>query len=210
MTCGCAAHRSQLGDPVVADDDLARRARAALAAAPLPAERRMQIAMEWGDNVFVALGFFAATPPDAYHTELATPFGVTLFEVDRETDGVEVSAGAPQLRRMIRRGQLPRTLGLWLLGSCTGGEVLRGSNGVAVDCPATGPDQGMVWRVWLAEEMLDGDAVEPGGAWSDPRIRGELLEGDKLQADFICQPDGDCLLQDPVHGYVLRMTRSGR
>jgi hypothetical protein len=103
---------------------------------------------------------------------------------------------------MVGLGELPRTLALWLLGTCDDGPVLRGLNGVAIDCPANGPDEGLVWRIWLDP---DGLQPAPTAAPADPRVRGELLRGKKLLADFICQPGGDCLLQDPVHGYVLRM-----
>ncbi|MDP7110762.1 MAG: hypothetical protein QGH45_02295 [Myxococcota bacterium] len=199
---GCVGLRSQLKDPVPADEATAELARAVLAARPLPTERRAQIAMEWGDKVFVALGFFAVQPPDSYHAELATPFGVTLLEVARGAEATTIESGASGLQRMVGLGELPRTLALWLLGTCEDGPVLQGLNAVAIDCAAGGPDQGLVWRLWLDPASL-GAGVDSTPA--DPRVRGELLRGKKLLADFICQPDGDCLLQDPVHGYVLRI-----
>jgi hypothetical protein len=202
---GCVGFRSQLKDPVPADEATAALATAALGARPLPAERRAQIAMQWGDKVFVALGYFAVQPPDGYLAELATPFGVTLLDVGRSAEETTIESGASGLKRMVGLGELPRTLALWLLGTCDDGPVLQGLNGVAVDCPANGPDAGLVWRVWLDP---DGLQAATDAAPADPRVRGELLRGKKLLADFICQPGGDCLLQDPVHGYVLRMVSS--
>jgi len=189
-------------DPAPAGDETAARALALLGSRPLAAERRMQIAMEWRETVFVALGFFAVEPPDAYHAELATPFGVTLLEVERGAGEPTVESGARGLSRMVGLGELPRALALWLLGSCDDGPVLEGLNAVAVDCPANGPDDGLTWRIWLDPAAV---AADPADAPPDPRVRGELMRGKKLLADFICGPDGDCLLQDPVHGYVLRM-----
>ncbi len=206
---GCVTHRSQLRDPVPATDELAGLARHALASQPLPSNRRAQIALEFQDQVFVALGFFAVEGPASYHTELATPFGVTLLEVLRDGEGAHAVSGAEPLQRLVRMGKLPRVLALWLLGSCEEGEVLDGSNAVAVDCPANGPDEGLTWRVWLDRDVLNEQGDDSGDASAfEPRVRGELLQGKKLLADFICQPDGDCLLQDPVHGYVLRMVAS--
>lgn len=203
---GCTPLRSLLRDAEPASDEVAARARSVLVDHPLASDRRAQIALEWNNHVFVALGFFVSQPPESFHAELTSPFGVTMLEVVRDRESAQVLSGADQLQTLLRMGELPRALGLWLLGTCDEGPVWDGFNGVAVDCPATGPDEGLTWRVWLAPELLE--APPEGAAPSspvDPRIRGELLKGTRRLADFTCQPDGDCLLQDPVHGYVLRI-----
>lgn len=208
---GCTPLRSQLRDAEPAADDVAARALAALVDHPLPVERRAQIALEWNKQVFVALGFFGSQPPDSYRAELTTPFGVTLIEVVRDGETAQVTSGADRLQALLRMGELPRALALWLLGTCDEGPVVDGFNGVAVDCPATGPDEGLTWRIWLAPELLDAppEGTAPSSP-TDPRVRGELLKGNRRLADFTCQPDGDCLLQDPVHGYVLRIVSAGQ
>jgi len=202
---GCTPLRSQLRDAEPATADVAARALAALAEHPLPTERRAQLALEWNRQVFVALGFFGTEPPDTYRAELTTPFGVTLLEVVRDGETADVLSGAQQLQTLLRMGELPRTLGLWLLGTCDEGVALEGFNGVVVDCPANGPDDGLTWRIWLDPGLLEGESEARDALGHDPRVRGELLDRTKLLADFTCQPDGDCLLQDPVHGYVLRI-----
>jgi hypothetical protein len=189
---GCTALRSQLVDPQPAPPDVADRARAALAASPLPAERQAQIAIEARGEVFIAVGYFGVDLPGAFTAELTAPFGVTLIEIHRDADGAEVVSAAPELQSALTLGQFPRLLGLWLLGDCPQGEVWQGANGVAIDCAANGPDDGLTWRIWV--DVADGT-----------RTRGELLRGTRLLMDYVCDSSGRCVLQDPVHGYALRV-----
>ncbi len=190
--CGCAAHRTQLTDAVVADEALARQALEALAGHPLPAERAAQLAIERQGEAFVALGYFSATPPERFHAEIVTPIGVTLIEIRRDGDGAEVISGSGPLQRMLTMGRFSRLLGLWLIGDCAAGQVLHGANGVVVDCPATGPDEGATWRLW----------IDPA---TGARGRGELLQGGRRVADFTCDAGGTCVLQDLVYRYAVRV-----
>lgn len=189
---GCTGLRSQLRDVQPADAALTERVRDVLAAHPLPAERQAQIAIEARGRVQVAVGYFGVNPPDAFTAELTAPFGVTLVEVRRSADGAEVTSEAAPLRRALDLGRFARLLSLWLLGDCASGAVWQGSNGVAIDCPANGPDEGLTWRIWLDLEQ-------------GTRTRGELLRGQALLADYVCDAGGRCVLQDPVHGYALRL-----
>ena len=192
LLAGCSTHRSQLIDPHPASAEAAARAREVLAAHPLPAERQAQVAIEARGRTFVTVAYFAVGGPASYTAELTAPFGVTLIEVRRdEHDAVIISEAGP-LKQAMTIGRFPRLLSLWLLGDCAGGEVWEAANAVAVDCPANGPDQGLTWRLW----------VDPD---EGTRPRGELLRGQRLLADFICDAGGYCVLQDPVHDYALRV-----
>ena len=196
---GCAGPRSQLREPRLADEALAAVALERLAAAPLPEQRSGQVAVEWNKQVFVAMGYFGATPPDTYHAELATPFGVTLIDLARDGAGAEVRSGVGSLRRALEMGRFDRLLGLWLLGDCERGPVWVGTNGLAVDCAANGLDQGLTLRIWVE----DGDA-------GPLRVRGELLKKQRLLADYTCDVAGRCVLQDHVHRYALRVVPAAR
>jgi len=194
VAAGCVTTRSQLREPVAADEVTRLAALERMQAAPLPTERAAQVAVEWNKQVFVAMGYFGVTPPDAFHAELATPFGVTLIDVARDADGAEVRSGVGPLRRALEMGEFHQLLGLWLLGDCDEGPVWIGTNGLAVDCPASGPDEGLTWRVWVE----DGEA-------GPVRVRGELLKRQRLLADYTCDASGRCVLQDLVHRYALRV-----
>ncbi len=189
---GCVARQSQLLQATPADEDTAQRALATMAGFPPPGERSHQVVIEQQGSASVALGYFRTDLPASFQVELVTPFGVTLIEIQRDVEGAQVLSGSGPLRRLLTLGKFPRLLGLWLLGDCTSGEVWTGATGVAVDCPANGPDTGLTWRIWIDEETGE-------------RPRGELLRGKRLLADYTCDADGRCVLQDLQYGYALRL-----
>ena len=189
---GCSARQSQLVHAVPADEETAQRVRDVVAEFPPALERSRQVVIEQRGEASVALGYFRTDPPASFQAELVTPFGVTLIEIQRSTESADVLSGSGTLQRLLTLGKFPRLLGLWLLGDCPAGEVLSSSAGVAMDCPANGPDTGLTWRIWIDTET---------GA----RVRGDLLRGRRLLGDYTCDLNGKCVLQDLQFGYALRM-----
>ena len=149
--------------------------------------------MEWEGPVVAVHASFDVQPPDGIHAELADPFGRQVLSVHRDEHAYEVVAASSRVRWSFDGvGQL---LALWMLGGCAEGTVLQGFNAVAVDCVATGPDDGLTWRLWVDLER-------------GTRTRGELLRGDRLLGDYTCDPSGRCILQNPQRGYALRIHAS--
>ncbi len=188
---GCTHLRSQLLDPTIADETVTRETLAALGEVPLPAPATSRVTLESRVGVWIYAAEFDVSPPMAFTVEMASTLGSVGLVVARGEDGVELH-GVPAEIRGKAEG-LPAALGLWLLGNCTTGTVLEAANGLAVDCPANGPDQGLTWRIWFdARRAL--------------RLRGELLDGEDLIADYICDDSGRCVVQDLVRGLAVRIS----
>jgi len=190
VVTGCRHHRSQLLDPVLADDTLARETLAALEETPLQTPRKSRITLESRGQVWVYTAEFGIEPPDQFTARLASTLGGVALVASWDSGGEQLD-GEPSGIGGKAAG-LPAVLGLWLLGDCAEGAVLEGANGLAVDCGARGPDPTLTWRIWFdAERTL--------------RLRGELLDGDHLVADYTCDPAGRCVLQDLLRGVAVRI-----
>ena len=188
---GCTSLRSQLRDPRPAEPDQVRRAIAVMSERPLPDRRRAEIIVEWDGGAMGARGSFSVDAPDSFAAELIGAFGEAMLTVRRDATAGEVIAADRLVQRKLRH--LHEILALWLLGACTDGPVWDGVNGLAIDCAATGPDEGAVWRIWV-------DSAQ------GIRVRGELLRDESLTADFICDVEGRCVLQDLERGIALRVS----
>lgn len=190
MAIGCTALHSQLLEPRPAEPDVTRLALEAVSSA-LPSGQRSAVAtLDWDRPAVAAHASFDVQPPDGLRAELTDPFGSPVLSVLRDASTYEVVVANPQVRKIL--DGVEQLLALWLLGACDAGPVWQGFNAVAVDCAATGPDEGWTWRIWVDLER-------------GTRTRGELLRGDRLVADYTCDASGRCILQNPTGGYALRI-----
>jgi len=190
---GCATLHSQLLEPRIAEPDINRLALEAVSPQRLPSPRTADATLEWGGPVVATTATFDVRSPEEIDVDLVDAFGTPVLSVRRDLLTYTVAASTPRVERTL--DGIGRILALWLLGSCESGVVWQGFNAVAVDCAASGPDAGLIWRIWVDPQQ---------GA----RTRGELLKGDRLLGDFICDPTGRCVLQDPSRGYALRIQPS--
>ncbi len=188
---GCRQlQRSQLLDPAIADDTLTRETLAALGDAPPRQPADSRVTLEFRDRIWIYAAEFRAEPPATYLAEMASTLGSVALVASWDDEGEHLDGEPSEVRKQLQG--LPAVFGLWLLGDCTEGVVLQGVNGLAVDCPARGPDPTLTWRIWFdAEQRL--------------RLRGELLAEDEMIADFTCDPEGRCVLQDLLRGVALRV-----
>lgn len=188
---GCRHLRSQLLDPVVADDTVTRQTLEALADTPLRQPDAARVTLETEGGIWLYSGEFEMQPPAAFTAAMVSTLGGVGLVVAWDEQGAHVH-GAPAEIRGKAEG-LPAALGLWLLGNCTEGTVLEAANGVAADCDAHGPEPGLTWRIWFDVER-------------SLRLRGEVLDGDDLIADYICDAEGRCVVQDLLRGLAVRIS----
>lgn len=189
---GCRQlQRSQLLDPSIADDTLTRETLAALGDTPLRRPAASRVTLEFRDQIWIYAAEFWIEPPAGYLAEMASTLGSVALVASWDDQGEHLDGEPAEIRPRLQG--LPGVLGLWLLGDCAAGVVHDGVNGLAVDCPAGGPDAALTWRIWFdAQQGL--------------RQRGELLDGDGMIADYTCDPAGRCVLQDLLRGVALRVT----
>lgn len=189
---GCRQlQRSQLLDPVLADDTLTRETLTALGDSPLQTREASRVTLEFRDRIWIYAAEFRIDPPAGFLAEMASTLGSVGLVASWDDEGAHLDGEPAEIRSHVQG--LPGVIGLWLLGDCSHGVVLQGVNGLAVDCPAEGPDGTLTWRIWFdAERGL--------------RLRGELLDDDSMIADYTCDPTGRCVLQDLVRGVAVRVT----